>query len=132
MSIIGHSERREKFGETDKMVAEKFLLAEAQGIESIVCIQDGQTPVPEGSKIVAYEPVFAIGTGIPDTPDNAEKVASEVKSRMPGLSILYGGSVTAENCVSFISESNISGLLIGKASLDPQEFLKIIENCNTV
>ncbi len=132
MSIIGHSERRDKFGETDQMIADKAALAEYQGIEPVLCIQNSDTPVPPGVKIVAYEPVFAIGTGTPDTPDNAEKIASEVRSRRNGLSILYGGSVTSENCASFISENNIIGLLIGKASLDPREFLKIIENCNKV
>lgn len=129
MSIIGHSERREKFGETDEIVAEKIKQANAFSIEPILCIQNADTPIPEGVKIGAYEPVFAIGTGTPDTPENANVVASKVKERSPELSILYGGSVTSENCETFIDAENISGLLIGKASLNPEEFLKIVENC---
>jgi triosephosphate isomerase (TIM) len=132
MSIIGHSERREKFAETDEMIAEKVKQAKATGLEPILCIQDSQTPVPEGVKIVAYEPVFAIGSGTPDTPENAGKVALQVKSEKPELNILYGGSVNSENCDSFVKEENISGLLIGKASLDADEFLKIVQNCAKV
>lgn len=131
-SIIGHSERREKFGETDEMIAEKFKEAKSAGMEPILCIQDINTPIPDGVKIAAYEPVFAIGTGTPDTPENAQKVAAEVKVKNPEINILYGGSVTSENCVSFTSQPGISGLLIGKASLDAGEFLKIVANCGTV
>lgn len=131
-SIIGHSERREKFGETDELVRKKFQLAKESGIEGIVCIQDVNTKVPEGTKIAAYEPFFAIGTGTPDTPENAQKVAAEVKLKIPGINVLYGGSVTSENCSLFIKQPDIAGLLIGKASLDAEEFLKIVENCGTV
>lgn len=129
MSIIGHCERREKFGETDEMIAEKVKQAQVSGIEPILCIQNSETPIPEGVKIVAYEPIFAIGTGIPDTPENADSVAKQVKSNNPELNILYGGSVGSENCQAFIDQENISGLLIGKASLNSEEFLKIIQNC---
>jgi triosephosphate isomerase (TIM) len=132
ISIIGHSERRKNFGETDEMIEEKIKKARSARIEPVLCIQDETTPIPSSVEIVAYEPVFAIGTGIPDTPENAEKVASAVKEGRENLKILYGGSVTSENCKSFISQENINGLLIGKSSLNPYEFLKIIENCNTV
>lgn len=131
-SIVGHSERREKFGETDEAVAEKFKQALSSGIESIFCIQGVNTPVPADVKIIAYEPVFAIGTGTPDTPENAQKVAVEINSKNPGANVLYGGSVTSLNCESFVQEQNIDGLLIGKASLDPEEFLKIIDSCANV
>lgn len=130
MSIVGHSERREKFNETDEVIAEKIKRAAAAGIEPILCVQNSETPIPEGMKIVAFEPVFAIGTGTPDTPENANKVALQVKSMKPEVNILYGGSVTSENCESFIEQDNISGLLIGKASLDAEEFLKIVVNCS--
>lgn len=129
MSIIGHSERREKFAETDEVVAKKVKQAQSSGIEPILCIQDAQTPIPEGIKIAAYEPVFAIGSGTPDTPQNAQSLASQLKLRNPDLNILYGGSVNSDNSMSFIEQENISGLLIGKASLDVQVFLKIIQNC---
>jgi triosephosphate isomerase (TIM) len=132
MSIVGHSERREKFAETDEMIAEKIKQAQSAELEPILCIQNSETPIPEGVKIVAYEPVFAIGTGTPDTPENANKVASQVRSMKSELSLLYGGSVTSENCGSFVEQENISGLLIGKASLDASEFLKIIANCAKV
>jgi len=132
MSIIGHSERREHFAETDEMIDKKVKLAGESGIESILCIQNSETPIPEGVKIVAYEPVFAIGTGTPDTPQNANAVAGQVKSAHPDLEILYGGSVTSVNCQSFVDEESISGLLIGKASLDADEFLKIVSNCAKV
>ena len=129
MSIMGHSERRDKFAETDEMIAEKFKQATESGIESILCVQNTETPIPEGVKIAAYEPVFAIGTGTPDTPENADSVAKDIKSRNPDLAILYGGSVNSENCESFIDKENISGLLIGKSSLNAEEFLKIVSNC---
>ena len=131
-TIIGHSERRQNFKETDELVAEKFKQATQAGIEPVVCIQDAGTPIPAGCKVAAYEPIFAIGTGTPDTPENANKVALEIKSENPGLAFFYGGSVTSENCESFINQADISGLLIGKASLNPEEFLKIVENCSTI
>jgi triosephosphate isomerase (TIM) len=132
MSIIGHSERREKFAETDEMIAEKFNQARACGLEPILCVQNTETPIPTGVKIAAYEPVFAIGTGTPDTPENAQQVASQLKLRNNELNVLYGGSVTSENCAGFVSQQDISGLLIGKASLSAEEFLKIVQNCAKV
>lgn len=132
MTIIGHSERRDKFAETDEMVSEKIKQAKAAGIEPILCVQNAETPIPEGVSIVAYEPVFAIGTGTPDTPQNANSVAAQIHSSHPDVIILYGGSVTSENCETFIDEENISGLLIGKASLNAEEFLKIVQNCAKV
>lgn len=131
-SIVGHSERREKFGETDKMVDEKFKQATNAGIEPVLCIQEINTPVPNGAKIIAYEPIFAIGTGTPDTPENSQKVAAGIKSKIPDINVLYGGSVTSENCASLIEQPDIAGLLIGKASLDPEEFLKIVKSCGKV
>lgn len=132
MSIIGHSERREKLGETDESLVQKVMQARGNGIESIFCIQNTKTPIPEDVKIIAYEPVFAIGTGTPDTPENAENVAKELKSKMPELSVLYGGSVTSQNCKGFVDKDAISGLLVGKASLDAQEFVNIVKNCLSV
>ncbi len=131
-SIIGHSERRENFAETDEMVADKFNKAKETGAEGVVCVQGAETPIPEGCNIIAYEPIFAIGTGTPDTPENAQKVAEQIKSEKPDVNVLYGGSVTDQNCNAFISQKDINGLLIGKASLDAEEFLKIVESCGTV
>ena len=128
IAILGHSERRENFNETDEMVAEKVTKAIENNIIPLVCVQGIETPIPEGVKVVAYEPVFAIGTGIPDTPENANKVAGEIKEKYGNeLEVLYGGSVNSENCKSFTMEENIDGLLIGKSSLDALEFVKIIK-----
>ncbi len=126
LSILGHSERRKNFGETDEMVAEKVKQAGSQNIIPLVCVQGKETPVPEGCKLVAYEPVFAIGTGNPDTPEDANGVAESFKQKYGDLEILYGGSVTSENAKKFISQDSLSGLLIGGASLDAEEFLKVI------
>lgn len=126
MTLIGHSERREHFGDTDQTVEEKVKMALSSGITPLVCIQGTDTPVPDGCKLVAYEPMFAIGTGTPDTPENAEEVALEVKTKT-GTEVLYGGSVDVQNVNNFLKMKDISGVLIGKASLDPNEFIKIIE-----
>lgn len=129
LAIVGHSERRKNFGETDEMVAQKTKQALEQGITPLVCVQGADTPVPDGCKLVAYEPVWAIGTGNPDTPENANQVAGTLKEKYgQDLEVLYGGSVTSENVESFLAVSNISGLLIGKASLDATEFIKICKS----
>lgn len=130
LSILGHSERRINFGETDEMVAKKVNRAKESGITPLLCVQGSDTLVPSGCNLVAYEPIFAIGTGNPDTPENANSVASELKAKYQvTLEVLYGGSVTSQNAKSFIMQPNISGFLIGKASLDPEEFLKIMKAC---
>lgn len=128
LSILGHSERRQHCNETDEMVAQKVLQARQYNIEPLVCVTDENTLVPEGVKIVAYEPIFAIGTGTPDTPENANNVALVLKNKYgEDLEVLYGGSVTSLNAKAFLQQENISGLLIGKSSLDSAEFIKIIE-----
>lgn len=129
IAILGHSERRQNFNESDELVAKKVEEAKKNNIIPLVCVQDKNTPVPEGCKLVAYEPVFAIGTGEPDTPQSANEVALELKQKYGNdLEVLYGGSVNAENCTAFIKQDNISGLLIGKASLEAEEFVKIVNN----
>lgn len=130
IAILGHSERRENFAETDEMVEEKVNKAIEAGIIPLVCVQSAETPIPQKCQFVAYEPIFAIGSGNPDTPANADKVAAMLKEKHnPDLEILYGGSVNSENAKVFVEQDNISGLLIGKASLDPQEFVKIVHSC---
>ncbi len=133
LAILGHSERRQNFGETDEMVARKVKQALEHQIIPLVCVQGADTPVPAGCQLVAYEPIFAIGTGNPDSPDNASNIAQLLKSKYDppagGLEILYGGSVTSENVKSFILQENISGVLVGKASLDAEEFLRIVKEC---
>lgn len=128
LSILGHSERRQNFGETDETVADKVIQARQYNIEPLVCVQDKNTPVPENVRLVAYEPIFAIGTGNPDTPENASKVAETFKNKYgDDLEVLYGGSVSSENAKGFLERENISGLLIGRASLEAEEFIKIVE-----
>ena len=128
-AIIGHSERR-ALGETDEDVKKKVELAVKNNIEPIVCAVNESVPIPSGTKIVAYEPVEAIGTGNPDTPENAESIAKAIKSKNNQVqSTLYGGSVTAENVRKFTQMQNIDGVLVGGASLDPIEFSSIIKQC---
>lgn len=129
ISIIGHSERRQNFSENDEMVSDKVEQALKNNITPLLCVQGPDTPVPPGCKLVAYEPIFAIGTGNPDTPENAENVARALKEKHgENLDILYGGSVTSSNIKSFIGMPNICGALIGKASLDAEEFIKIVRS----
>lgn len=128
LAILGHSERRKNFGETDEMVAKKVKQALENSITPLVCVQGENTPVPEGCQLVAYEPIFAIGTGNPDTPENANQAAVSLKTKYgQSLDVLYGGSVTSDNVKAFISKDNISGVLIGNASLDAGEFIKICQ-----
>lgn len=127
-SIIGHSERRQELGETDQMISEKVDQALKYGITSILCVQGVETFIPEAVRLVAYEPIFAIGTGHPDTPENANQVAQQIKTKAGSeLEVLYGGSVTSENIKSFLDQPDLSGVLVGGASLDPQEFIKIVK-----
>lgn len=125
LAILGHSERRQNFKETDDQVAHKTVQALQNNITPLVCVQNQDTPVPDNCKLVAYEPIFAIGTGNADTAENADEVAEILKDKHPGIEVLYGGSVTAENVRSFIAKPNISGILLGKASLSAEEFVKI-------
>lgn len=128
LAIVGHSERRQHFGETDETVAQKVTQALEHDIIPLVCVQNKETPIPIGVKLVAFEPVSAIGTGNPDTPQDAEEVAWELKKNHgEDVEVLYGGSVTSENILHFLNEDDISGVLVGTSSLDAEEFLKLVE-----
>lgn len=130
LSILGHSERRQNFNETDETVAKKVVQALDNQIIPLVCVQSKDTPVPENCKLIAFEPLEAIGSGHPDTPQNTSLVAQSLKNKYGiDLEVLYGGSVTSENAKAFLQQDNINGLLIGGASLDPKEFVKIVEVC---
>jgi triosephosphate isomerase len=156
-TLIGHSERRSLYGESSTNVADKILLAEGQGLNSIACIGEtkdertsGKTlnvifeqlnaikdKKPDWSKIViAYEPVWAIGTGLTATPDQAQEVHSEIRKWLKKevsekasneTRIIYGGSVTEKNSDELIKKTDIDGFLVGGASLKP-EFVKIVES----
>lgn len=125
--ILGHSERRSNFKEYDDMLLNKVKVSLEHGLTPIYCIQDKDTLIPQGVNILAYEPVFAIGSGTPDTPENAEDVANFIKIK-GNYQILYGGSVTPQNVKSFTDKENLSGALVGGASIDPNEFIEIIKN----
>lgn len=156
--ILGHSERRTYFGETDETVNKKLLAAEKVGLTPIVCVGEtlaqyeaGQTAEVVTSQtrlglkgvspefapriVVAYEPVWAIGTGKASSAENAQGVHGNVirpvlaelfRAETAGaIRILYGGSVTAANAAEFFSQPDIDGALVGGASLKVDDFLAI-------
>ena len=156
--IVGHSERRLLFGETDTIVGEKTALAYSVGLKPIICVgetleerESGQAMdvierqirtvidiagvgvFPEG--LVAYEPVWAIGTGKTATPQEAQEIHSFIRNLIeqekPGIGvttrILYGGSVNTDNAAKLFTEEDIDGGLIGGASLKSDDFLSICE-----
>lgn len=154
--LIGHSERRQYFGETDDSVAKKLRAALAAGLYPIVCV--GETLAErDGGKVeevlrrqvtgafsgieptkrfaVAYEPVWAIGTGRTATPEQAADAHRTIRDMLGGLlgagsaastPILYGGSVTPENAAALLAQSEIDGALVGGASLRFDSFARIV------
>lgn len=124
--LIGHSERRQNFAEDEKILTQKVQNAINAGINPIFCVQNADVTIPENVKIVAYEPVFAIGTGNPDTPDNAQAVSKKLKAE-GNYTVLYGGSVSDTNIKSFLKGGIIDGALIATNCLDPQQFIKVLE-----
>lgn len=129
--LIGHSERRDNFGESDELLEKKVAVAYSNGLSAILCVQGENTPVPEGVSVIAYEPPGAISTvskGIPDDPEKVIKVIRVIKEKNPLVPVIYGGSVNSDNVFSFTSFPEIQGALPGAASLDPQKFFKIVMN----
>lgn len=127
-SIIGHSERRQYFYETDEMLSKKVNLLNSFNITPIYCVQGMETSIPKGVSVIAYEPVFAIGSGKPDTPSDADEVSRFFKENYGVDIVLYGGSVTDENVASFTKTASIDGVLVGGASREPKQFAEIIRN----
>lgn len=133
-AMIGHSERRKHLGETDEIVGEKTKRAIESGIRPVVCVSDViqakalATLVPGFSEagIILYEPLFAIGSGKSDTPENANEAAGSIHEILPETPILYGGSVTAENVKGFIGVEHLAGVGVGGASLDAEKFISLI------
>ena len=154
--IVGHSERRSLYGESSQLVAEKFAAAQKAGLTPILCIgetlaqrEDGTTEKVVAEQldaviklsgvqslpkaVLAYEPVWAIGTGKTATPQQAQAVHAFIRQRIAALDgkvaqdllILYGGSVKAANAAELFAMTDIDGGLIGGASLDAEEFLAI-------
>jgi triosephosphate isomerase (TIM) len=154
--LVGHSERRHVFGERDEDVGKKFVASVARRLRVIVAVGEtsderdaGQTfavvdrqldavfgavvePVHTDAYVIAYEPVWAIGTGRTATPDQAQEVTAHIKAHLcPRFAetpprVLYGGSVTAVNAASLFAEPDIDGALVGGASLRAAEFATIV------
>lgn len=127
--LIGHSERREQLHELDELLERKVRLALPSGLQVIYCVRGLEDVIPQGVTLVAYEPVGAIGSGQPDTPENAQDVAEQIKQNYPQVqAVIYGGSVSAENVSLYTSQAAIDGVLVGGASLDAASFSEIIRN----
>jgi triosephosphate isomerase len=156
--ICGHSERRELFGETDEMVARKAAAIAANGMTPIVCVGEtlaereaggteakvvgqvraalgGRSAAEVGALVIAYEPIWAIGTGRTATPDDAQAVCATVRREVAAgfgpeaaaaVRVQYGGSVKSANIVELMAQPDIDGALVGGASLDPDEFAQIV------
>ena len=154
-AIVGHSERRQYHGETDALVADKTKAALAAGITPIVCVGETLAEREAGRTeevvkrqlaavihtnghciseiVVAYEPVWAIGTGKTASPEEAQAVHAVLRAQLKAatdqsarIKILYGGSMNAANAASLLSQADIDGGLIGGASLKALDFLSII------
>ncbi len=156
--IVGHSERRALYGESSDIVAEKFQAAQAVALTPILCLGEtleereaGQTErvidaqldavletagvAAFASAVIAYEPVWAIGTGMTATPEQAQEVHRHIRARLEaqdadiaaGIQILYGGSVKGDNAGGLFANPDIDGGLIGGASLKPADFLAIAD-----
>ena len=150
--IVGHSERRQYQGETDAQVAIKAQRALAAGLTPIVCVgetlrerEQGETESVVSRQlsaviqlngerladlVVAYEPVWAIGTGRTATPEQAQTVHAALRALLAAVRILYGGSMNAGNAAELLAQPDIDGGLIGGASLKARDFLKIIETAS--
>ena len=121
-AIIGHSERRKNFHETDEELTRKVQLAKKYNLEPIYCVRDEKDPIPAGVTFVAYEPVAAIGTGQNEPPEKV--IEMKKKMHLPDNCVfIYGGSVNETNISSYLQTGEIDGFLVGKASLDAHQFL---------
>jgi triosephosphate isomerase len=155
--VLGHSERRQYFGETDRALQEKVPAALAAGLQPVFCVgeteeeheageterklrnqvQEGLEAVPVerlAEVVIAYEPIWAIGTGKVATPDQAQEAIGFVRAlvgdRSPeaaeGVRVLYGGSVKPDNAAEILAQPDVDGALVGGASLDPEGFAQIV------
>ena len=157
--ICGHSERRELFGETDEMVAKKATAILGDGMTPIICVGEtlderesgatemkvlgqidaalaGRTAEAIAGLVIAYEPIWAIGTGRTATAEDAQAVCAAIRAKVAELTadntasalrIQYGGSVKASNIAELMAQPDIDGALVGGASLDPDEFARIVQ-----
>jgi len=147
-AIVGHSERRQHFGETDENVARRAAHALAAGLHVIACVgeleQEREAGATEdvlrrqvtaikdavgdepGWLVIAYEPVWAIGTGKTATPEQAQEAHAFIRSLLD-VPILYGGSVKADNARELLAQRDVGGALVGGASLDVESFVRICQ-----
>jgi triosephosphate isomerase len=159
--IIGHSERREIFGESDALIADKFAAALANSLSPVLCIGETQAQREAGETeatvlrqldavlqqvgadafadaVIAYEPVWAIGTGLTATPDQAQEMHDLIRGTLArhnaevagAIRVLYGGSVKANNAAELFAQPDIDGALVGGASLVADDFLTICSSYN--
>jgi len=157
--IVGHSERRELFGETDEMVNRKVAAIQQHGMTPIMCCGEtlaereagetetkvlgqieaglaGRNYEQVASLVIAYEPIWAIGTGRTATADDAQAVCAAIRGKIREMAddataeavrIQYGGSVKASNATELMAQPDIDGALVGGASLDPDEFASLVQ-----
>jgi triosephosphate isomerase len=147
-SIVGHSERRQHFGETDETVARRARAAQEHGLGMIACVgetleerESGQMELVlriqieaiadaidenDDRFVIAYEPVWAIGTGKTATPEQAQEAHALIKSILD-VQVLYGGSVKPENAAELLSQPDVDGALVGGASLEVESFTAICQ-----
>lgn len=155
--ILGHSERRSKLDETDEIVARKATVASDLGLIPVICVSKGELSnidpylgiknqleaipiriLSRGELLIAYEPIDAIGTGLPANPKHVEEAAQVIhkviSSLVPTINVpvLYGGSVDAENAISYLSLEGIDGVLVGSASLAADNFLSIVKKASNI
>ncbi len=160
--IVGHSERRQNFGETDEMVNKKVKAVIAIGLKPILCVGEtaeqrdkgemgkvlkkqivsalsnvSESKLRSSGLVIAYEPIWAIGSGKPCSTDDAMGVAIFLRKTLAALysrsasekiPICYGGSVNSKNAVQYITQARLQGLLVGGASLDAKEFVEIVKS----
>jgi len=157
--ILGHSERRTNHKETDELVKQKAIAAQGEGLITIICVgeteaerENGKTlevvtaqikdSVPEGARadntVIAYEPVWAIGTGKVATPDDVQNVHGDIRKTLAakltqetadGIRLLYGGSMKPENAKELLALPDVDGGLIGGAALKAKDFWAIAQSC---
>lgn len=126
--LVGHSEQRKYFHETTEERVNKTMRAKEQEIAVMYCLPEQNEKIPQGVSLIAYEPPGSISPGPADTPENAETIASVLKQQYNTIPVLYGGNVTKDNVKSFITMPHIDGVLVGRASLDPEHFAAIIHH----
>jgi len=157
--ILGHSERREYYNETDRALQQKVPKALAAGLVPILCVGETEEERERGDMerklrhqvqealdkvaledlprvVIAYEPIWAIGTGLSATPDQAQEAVGFVRALVEGFDkaagqavrVLYGGSLKPDNCADLLELPDVDGALVGGASLEPAAFAQIVEH----